>query len=348
MPLKEHLDNTLKFDPAPTPIPRMVLCSLCTTLPLLLGYALNQLPLAIFGSLTGFALCLNDHFGPLKKRISHLIITYLFLSSSFLLGAYLSTNTILVAISLFLISFILGKTKEHGVELERILLFSALQLLAASGTEGILKHFPAIFLYFTFALLNYIVCLTLVYLFSKHRIEFFASKRQTFKKIINHQDSTRFAFIFSLTTTAGFLIANYLHISRGYWVVGTTLIVMLPDSKKSYYKSAQRLLGTIGGVLIGAFLIQFGHDPISLMIFCLIAAYFAPLGLIRNYWLGNIFIAALVLFLLEISKTQYVPSSELAILRVTDIALGCGLGVIGTLVNTPSALLKSLSKNFEN
>lgn len=344
MPIREHVENTLKFNPAPTPIPRMILCSLCTTLPLLLGFTMNQLPIAIFGALTGFALCLNDHFGPLQERIKHLIVTFIFLTLSFFLGAVLAPNIALVAVSLFLLSFVLGKTKDYGVELERILLFSALQLLTASGTEDLLPHSKWILFYFVMGLINYIICLSLVFLFSKHGIEFHVSKRKILKKIINQKQSTRFAFIFATTTTVGYLMANYFHISRGYWVVGTTLIVMLPDSTQSIYRSAQRLLGTVGGVLIGCFFIALGHDPISLMLFCLIAAFFAPLGLIRNYWLGNVFIAALVLFLLEISKTTGINSFDLALLRTTDIALGCFLGIMGALINNPTRF-SSTNKN---
>ena len=336
MPLKEHLENTLKLNPAPTPISRMVLCSLCTTLPLILGFALNQLTLAIFGSLLGFVLILNDHFGPLKQRIYHLITTFFFLSGALYLGAVISSSNLLVAIILFIISFILGKAKDYGLELERLLLFMALQILTAAGTPGLREQFWNLMPYCFFAFINYILCLTFVFLISRHSTEFMSSKRQTFKKIINQKQSTRFAFNFAITITTGFILANILHISRGYWVVGTALIVMLPDSIQSFYKSAQRLLGTFIGVIIAAFLVRLGHDPISLILFVLIAAYFAPLGLIRNYWLGNIFIAALILFLLEISSAQHTGSFELAILRTKDIGLGCLLGVIGTFVNNPS------------
>ncbi len=335
MPLKEHLENTFKFNPAPTPIPRMILCSLCTTLPLVLGYFLHQLQYAIFGGLFGFVLILNDHFGPFQQRVRHLVVTYLFLSLAFYVGALISGNSILTAITLFVISFILGKSKDYGIELERLLLFMALQILTASGSPGIKENFVGLLIYCTFSFLNYIICLTFVFLFSRHATEFMASKRQTFNKIIHQKHSTRFALIFALTSTIGFLLANVFHISRGYWAVGTTLIVMLPDSAQSFYKSVQRLLGTLVGVILAAFLVKFGHDPISLILFVLVAAYFAPLGLIRNYWLGNIFIAALILFLLEISNPHFTGSFDLAILRTLDIALGCCLGIIGTFINNP-------------
>lgn len=345
MPFKEHVENTLKFNPAPSPFSRMVLCSLCTTLPLVLGYGLNQLPLAIFGSLTGFALSLSDHFGPLNKRIHHLFVTSLFLTISLFVGAVLIGQEGFIALLLFVLAFLLGKSKDYGVELERVLLFSSLQLLAGAGTAGIKEHLHWILFYISIALLNYVICLVLIYLYSKNAPEFVASKRQTFKKIINQKETNRFAFLFATTATIGYLIANYFHISRGYWVVGTILLVMLPDSTQSLYKSVQRLLGTFVGVMIGALLMRFGHDPITLMIFCLIAAYFAPLGLIRNYWLGNIFIAALVLFLLEISKTAHISSFDLALLRTTDIALGCLLGSLGALINNPSILIHSKKKS---
>jgi MFS family permease len=344
MPFKDHLDNTLKLTPVQTPVPRMVLCSLCTTLPLILGYFLHQLPLSIFGGLFGFVLILNDHFGPYKKRIAHLTVTFIFLSLAFYLGAMISQNIPLTAISLFIISFILGKSKDYGVELERLLLFMALQILTASGSPSLAQHFPGILMYCFFAYINYLLCLTLVHFFLKSPEEFIHSKRETLQKIFLQKHSTRFALIFSITTTIGYLLANWMHIGRGYWVVGTTLIVMLPDTYKSFYKSIQRLLGTFLGVVAAAFLVQLGHDPILLIFFVLISAFFAPLGLLRNYWLGNIFIAALILFLLEISSPDVKGSIDLAKLRTLDIALGCLLGVIGTLINDPSVIIPTLKK----
>lgn len=344
MPFKDHLDNTLKLATAPTPIPRMVLCSLCTTLPLILGYFSHQLPLSIFGGLFGFVLILNDHFGPYKKRIAHLSVTFVLLSLAFYVGAMISQNIPLTALSLFIMSFILGKAKDYGVELERLLLFMALQILTAAGSPTLAQHFPAILFYFFFAYINYLFCLTLLYFFLKSPEEFIQSKRKTLQKIFSQQHSTRFALIFAVTTTIGYLLANWLHIGRGYWVVGTTLIVMLPDTYKSFYKSIQRLLGTFLGVVAAAFLVQLGHDPLILILFVLVSAFFAPLGLLRNYWLGNIFIAALILFLLEISSPDVKGSIDLAKLRTIDIALGCMMGIVGSLINDPSVIIPTKKK----
>jgi uncharacterized membrane protein YccC len=58
----------------------------------------------------------------------------------------------------------------------------------------------------------------------------------------------------------------------------------------------------------------------------------------RNYWVANIFIAALVVFLLELTKSQHTGSLDIALLRATDIGLGCLLGLIGTLINNPKII----------
>jgi uncharacterized membrane protein YccC len=342
--LKEHFENTIKLTPAPVPISHMVLCSITVIFPLIVGFNLNQLHFAIFGSLSALALSLNDHFGPLKKRITHLLITQVFLIAAFYLGAVLEGYYYLMGILIFSISFLLGKTKNHGVELERILVFSTLQILAASGIEGTHDIFPQILSYFILSLINYLLCLLLIQYFFQNRSELISSKRQIFTKVINQHESTRFALFFSFTVTAAYFLANYLHISRGYWVVGTTVLVMLPDSTQSFYKSAQRLIGTFLGVIIGAFFIQLNYSSTGLIFFCLMASSMTPLGLSRNYWIGNIFIAALVLFLLELSNPNPLESIDLAILRVTDIAIGCLFGVLGTLLNKYSKHFSMVKK----
>jgi uncharacterized membrane protein YccC len=135
--------------------------------------------------------------------------------------------------------------------------------------------------------------------------------------------------------------AQYLHVERGYWVVGTILIVMMPDHYSSLYRSFQRLLGTTIGVVAASLIIKFGNYPIVLISFCTICAFLAPLGLIKNYWLGNVFIAGLILFFLEISNmTPHTGDFDLAIIRLTDIGLGCLLGSIGTLIAFPEVFKK--------
>lgn len=341
MPFKEHVSKTLKLEKAPSPWPRMILCSLSVGLPLFLGAFRQELRIAIFGSLFGYILILNDHFASYKRRITHLLTCYFFIALSFLLGATLVEHEILTGITLFIFSFILGLSKSRGIELERMILICSLQFLMASGSPQLKGHYFGPLFYTSLSFINYIVCLSAVYLLMKHTPNFSNSKRDIFKKIIHPRNSFRFGFTCAITTCIGYFIAKWFRIDHDYWVPGTILIVMMPDQYQSLYRGAQRLLGTIIGVVIAAFMIKYAYHTGLLIFFSMVFAFFTPYGLIRNYWLGNAFVAGLILFLLEIANSSHSGSMDIAILRIKDISLGCLIGMLATLIAHPEMFIKS-------
>lgn len=347
MHLKQHLSESLHLENTPSPWPRMVLSALSVSFPLIVGYARNDLSSAIYGALFGFIMILNDHFGPLKKRIFHLLVAYFFMISGFLLGILFASQVGLLIVGLFCFAFIIGKSKGFGFELERLLLFTTLQFLTASQTPHLHENFFPPMMYASLSLINYFFCLCLVYLLMKHEPNFAPkSKRQLWREMMQKKGTNRYAFILASTACVGFSLAQYLNVERGYWVVGTILIVMMPSHRESFYKSFQRLFGTLLGVIIASLLIKVGRDPLILIPFCTLAAFFAPSGLMKNYWLGNLFIASLILFLLEISSnTHHRGDFDLAFLRLADIGMGCFLGIIGTVIAFPGMFKSDMFKS---
>jgi uncharacterized membrane protein YccC len=344
MRIKHHLSQSLQLQPTPSPWPRMILSGLAVGLPLLVGWQRDELQIAIFGSLFGFIMILNDHFGPLSRRVLHLITAWLFIITGVGIGMLLAPNSNLLMLAIFFMSYMVGKSKGLGLELERMLLFTTLQLMAASQQPEIRAHFMQAFFYSSFSLLSYLICLCLVYLIMRHQPNFQKSKRQELKEAFTRKETNRYAFTMAFMSCIGLWFAQYLHVERGYWVVGTILIVMMPDRYQSLYKSFQRLLGTLIGVVIASILIKLGKDPLVLILLCSFAAFMTPYGQIKNYWLANVFIAGLILFFLEISNYQpHHGDFDLAILRLTDIGLGCLLGIIGTLIAFPDLMRKERS-----
>ncbi len=339
MELKHHLAKSLQLQPLPSPWPRMILCSLSVTLPLILGFTRQEFQMASFGAFFGFMLILNDHFGPLAKRLIHLLTAYFFIVTGFFVGILLSDHQWMILITLFIMTFLLGKSKGLGLELERMLLFSTLQLLGSSQTPEIKSIYMQSFFYSLLSLALYIFSLCLVYLVMRHKTNFQKSKRQELKEALTKKETNRYALTMAVTACVGLTIANFFHVERGYWVVGTIIIVMMPDHYQSLYKSFQRGLGTLIGVFGASLLMMLGKDPIVLISFCAVAAFMTPYGQIKNYWLANVFIAGLILFFLEISKA--IPSHgnfDLAFIRFVDIGLGCLIGILGTLIAFPQIL----------
>lgn len=346
MPLKEHITNTLRFQPNPSPWPRMILCSLSVGFPLFIGVLLNDTRSAIFGSLFGYILIINDHFGSYKHRLTHLMATYFSIVMSFLLGLYLADHQIIFTLVLFIFSFAIGLTKGRGIELERMILYSTLQLLMASQSSQLQGHINAPLFYTSISFINYVICLTLVFLVMKHSPHFASRKRETLKKVLSSDMPMSFAATYAVTVCLGFLIAKYFSIDHDYWVPGTILIVMMPDHYQSLYRGAQRLLGTIIGVVVASIMIKFGQNsPIVLIAFSMIFAFLTPLGQIKNFWLANAFVAGLILFLIEIANA--IPRTgdfDLAILRIKDIGLGCFIGIFVTLLTHPEIIYKKSKK----
>ncbi|WPU65111.1 FUSC family protein [Peredibacter starrii] len=333
MRIREHLSQSLKLAPAPSPWPRMILCALSVTPPLIIGYLRHDESSAIYGGLFAFTMILNDHFGPLGKRVLHLLTVFFFLACAFSFGLLISGHLPLIMVTLFIMAFILGKSKGLGLELERLLLTATFQLLTASQTPGLKEHFLKPVLYASFSLANYIICLMLVYLVMKHAPNFQRSKRQELLEAIKKKDTIRYALTLATISCLGLFISNYYALERGHWMVSTILIVMMPDKTQSYQRSFQRIFGTLLGGVMASVIIYFTDNPLIIISFSAIAAFLAPLGLIKNYWLGNTFIAAFILLFLDFGHPgSGVSDFDYAIVRLTDIVYGSIIGVIGTFI----------------
>lgn len=344
MPLKEHIENTLRLNPEPTPLFKMILCSLVITTPLIIGYFNHSLFVAMFGALTGLVLYLNDHFGFLKVRFKHLTAAYILLSLSLYAGAQSVGNNWLIVSVLFVLSFLVGKSKNFGIELERLMTFITLQFLTSSSETIFKLKIDQLLLYSFIAFLNYVFWATLIYMVSKHSVSNMVSKRETIRIIMSKNKSSYFPLVCAVFSCVGYMAAQFFQFAHANWIVGTALIVILPDSYQGIYKSAQRLIGTVAGVVIAAAILNLVHAPLFLIGFVLIFSFLIPHGLSKNYWVANVYIAALILLFLEIGSPQSIATHHLAFWRIVDIAVGSFIGVMAALFLKPDLLYKRSKK----
>lgn len=336
MSIKDHLSESLKLAPVPSPWPRMILCCLSVSLPLIAGQIRGEQQSSIYGALLGFVLILNDHFGPLQTRIKHLSTAFLLLALSFVVGFFVNGNLYLIYPLVFLMAFLAGRAKGFGLELERLVLFMTLQFLNGALTPGLDEHIGPLFLYASMSFINYLVCLCLVFLILKHKANFQKSKRLLLKEAINKKENQRFALTLAAASCVGLIIGNHFHLAKANWIVSSVLVVMMPTKAQSYHRSFQRIFGTIVGVLCSLVVTHFAKDPLVLILFSAFASFLAPLGLIKNYWLGNAFIAGLIMFFMQIGSLSH-SEFDFAYLRLMDIGIGCLIGAIATVVAFPPA-----------
>jgi hypothetical protein len=341
MAFKDHLENTLRINPEPTPLFKMILSALAITTPLIFGYINHQIFASMIGALIGLVIYLNDHFGPLKTRFIHLITIFFLFMLSFYVGALCVGNNYIIVGVLFICSFLVGKSKDFGIELERMMLFITLQFLTASSDPVFYTQINSLIVYSIITFINYILWSTLIFYVSKHQVTPMISKRETVKHIMKNNKSSYFPLVCAVFSCVGFMAAQFFQFSHANWIVGTALIVILPDSYQSIYKSTQRLLGTTAGVLIASLILTYVHDPKLLIAFVFIFSFLMPNGISKNYWVANIYIAALILLFLEIAAPQSIASHHLAYWRIVDIALGSFIGVLAAIWLKPELITSS-------
>jgi len=160
------------------------------------------------------------------------------------------------------------------------------------------------------------------------------------QKPSGHGGWLRFACAYALATTMGMWIGSSLDPTHRFWIVITTLLVMLPDANASYRRIVERITGTFLGV-VAAWAITIGSDSMALIsLAILVIAPFIPHHIGERYWLHTALIALAVMLAYDLTElsTQLTSAESMASLlmeRMRDILLGCAMALIGTVVAFP-------------
>ena len=91
-----------------------------------------------------------------------------------------------------------------------------------------------------------------------------------------HSNIFRHSIRVSLALLAGFFISHILPFGHGYWVLLTIIVILKPAYSLTKQRNVERLLGTLGGAVIGGALLWFVRDQhvlLLLMICCMVFTY---------------------------------------------------------------------------
>jgi uncharacterized membrane protein (TIGR01666 family) len=139
----------------------------------------------------------------------------------------------------------------------------------------------------------------------------------------------------SIATTAGYIIASILPFGHHeYWILLTVVVILKPAYSLSKRRNYERLIGTLGGALIGLLLLYFIKDIrvlFVLMILFMIATYV----FIRTKYL--VAVIMMTPYVLLIFHLLY-PSNFRIILsdRVIDTAIGSAIAFLASILIIPS------------
>lgn len=149
-----------------------------------------------------------------------------------------------------------------------------------------------------------------------------------------------------ITCGVGFILSKlFLHGHHSYWILMTIIIILKPAFSLTKKKNGDRLLGTIGGGILGLLLLFFIHDKVillCLLIFFMLGTYtFKTL----NYIVMVIFLTPYVLILFHFLG---LGALNVASERLMDTAIGSALAALGSYFLFPIWESSQLQKYMAN
>jgi uncharacterized membrane protein YccC len=137
--------------------------------------------------------------------------------------------------------------------------------------------------------------------------------------------SFRHALRLGVATGLGSLLASVFHLTRGYWIPMTVVLVLKPNFGGTLQRSVQRITGTVCGALLAAMVLFFLRD--SLLLFPILAVLsFATFTLRnRNYGLFALALTPMVMVMLDVAHPITVSDS---LFRILYTVLGSMIALV--------------------
>lgn len=332
--LKTHVKAVFKVTDDSPPWARMVICGLATAGPLAVGMARGELSLAVYAALLGYLVALNDHLGTVMHRCFVGTLSFVVLLGAFALGMALQGHFGVFLVMALALTYWLGLMGGLGAEVERLLLFSVIQILIGFYAHSLTMN--VIDATLNYGLVAYAIIIIGMIVsdrfYLKGRTEPFAGLQESILSAVTRTRRRHvYALSFVLTALLAIFCVQFFHIERGYWTVVTVMLIMKPDNKESIYRSFQRFVGTLVGVFVGEATVVLAHDARILIFGLMLSAFCVPYAMKRNYWMVSFFVSIVVMFLLSIPSVSH-NDPQLPFLRLQATLYGCLISFVGVFI----------------
>jgi uncharacterized membrane protein (TIGR01666 family) len=144
----------------------------------------------------------------------------------------------------------------------------------------------------------------------------------------------RHALRVSIATIAGYIISRFLPIGHGYWILLTIIVILKPMYRLTKKRNFERLMGTLGGALVGFLLILFIPDRTALFVLMILFMIGTYVFLRWNYLVCVTLMTPYILLLFHLLYP--VNFKAIAGDRVIDTLIGSGISFLASIFIIPS------------
>ena len=138
----------------------------------------------------------------------------------------------------------------------------------------------------------------------------------------------------SIATLAGYIISRFLPFGHGYWILLTVIVILKPSYSLSKKRNVERLMGTLGGALVGVLLIEFIKDRNVLFVLMMLFMCGTYVFIRTNYLVSVTVMTPYVLLLFYLLY----PTDFRSVIsdRVIDTLIGSGLAFLASISIIPN------------
>jgi len=148
----------------------------------------------------------------------------------------------------------------------------------------------------------------------------------------------------SLVCLIGFVAAKLLPLGHhSYWILLTIIVIMKPGFSLSKQRNYQRLLGTIGGGIIGILILMFipnSNVQFALMVALMIGTY----SFMRLYYIVSVI--CMTPYVLILFKFLGIGGFDILEERILDTAIGSGIAILASYLAFPTWEFEQIKKTL--
>jgi uncharacterized membrane protein YccC len=157
------------------------------------------------------------------------------------------------------------------------------------------------------------------------RIERFRGIEEIRNNLSFQSSSFRHALRLAAASALAALAASAFHVTRGYWIPMTVVVVLKPNFGGTFHKAIQRITGTVAGALLAALALWYVHD-LGWLLLILGLLSFATMALRwANYVAFSLALTPMIMVILDLAHPGTVTDS---FLRLLHTIIGGGLAVV--------------------
>lgn len=179
-----------------------------------------------------------------------------------------------------------------------------------------------------------------------------------YSKFVTHQDyapqiffdnlsvssaAFKHALRVSLVCIIGFIISRSISGHHSYWILLTIIVILKPGFSLSKQRNYQRLIGTIGGGLIGVLILVYIPDKTVQFIFMVILMIGTYSFTRLNYVVSVIFMTPYILILFRFLGVGHL---DLAEERIIDTLIGSLIAFLGIYLVFPTWEFEQIQENL--